>query len=71
MKEVPFKFAFDLNTGQVSLKGSFPNLPANLNFTVEYLKEFVGDGGRNVLFYSEKTSNHAGYIIVLQLVGAS
>lgn len=71
VKQVPFKFAFDLNTGQVSLKGSFPNLPANLNFTVEYLKEFVGDGGRNVVFYSEKTSDHAGYIIALQLVGAS
>jgi hypothetical protein len=42
-----------------------------LNFTVEYLKEFVGAGGRNVVFYSEKTSDNAGYIIALQLVGAS
>jgi hypothetical protein len=71
VKQAPFKFSFDLNTGQVSLKGSFPNLPANLNFTVEYLKEFVGAGGRNVVFYSEKASDNAGYIIALQLVGAS
>jgi hypothetical protein len=71
VNQVPFKFSFDLNTGRVSLSGSFPSLPATLHFTVEYLKEFDGAGGRNILFYSEKTSDNSGYVIALQLVGAS
>ena len=68
VNQVPCKFSFDLNSGKVSLNGAFPALPANLNFTVEYIREFVGEGGKNLLFHSEKTSDDAGYIIALQLV---
>ena len=71
VKQVPFTFSFDLNTGKVSLNGAFPGLPANLDFTVEYLKEFDGAGGENIVFYSEKTSDNAGYVIAIQLVAAS
>jgi hypothetical protein len=31
----------------------------------------MGAGGENVLFHSEKTSDHAGYVIAVQLVAAS
>jgi hypothetical protein len=71
VNQVPFTFSFNLNTAKVSLSGSFPNLPAALNFTVEYLKKFDGAGGKNIVFYSEKTSDNAGYVIAVQLVGAS
>jgi hypothetical protein len=71
LSQVPFAFAFDLNTGQASLHGAFPGLPANLHFTVEYLKEFDGAGGKNIVFCSETTSDNAGYVIAIQLVAAS
>ncbi len=71
MNPVPFTFAFDLNTGKVSMNGAFPGLPANLDFRVEYLKEFDGAGGKNIVFTSDKTSDHAGYVLAVQLVGAS
>jgi hypothetical protein len=70
LQQVPFTFSFNLNTGKVSLNGPFPGLPATLSFTVEYLKKFEGSGGRNILFRSERSSDHAGYVIALQLVGA-
>lgn len=60
---IPFLFSFDLNSGRVSLSGAFPNLPNDLHFTVEYLKEFTGAGGFNILFYSEKSSDNSGYIL--------
>ena len=69
--QVPCTFSFDLNKAKVSLSGAFPNLPATLDFTVEYVKTFDGAGGKNLLFHSEKTSDNAGYIITLQLVAAS
>jgi hypothetical protein len=69
--QVPCTFSCDLNTGKVSISGTFPDLPANLHFTVEYTKEFVDEAGKNLLFHSEKTSDNAGYIIAFQLVGAS
>lgn len=71
VNQVPFIFSINLNTAKVSLSGSFPNLPATLDFTVEYLKEFDDAGGKNIVFYSEKTSDNAGYIIAVQLVAAS
>lgn len=71
VNSVPFTFSFNLNTGKVSLNGAFPDLPTNLEFTVEYIREFVGGGGKNLLFHSEKTSDSAAYIIALQLVAAS
>lgn len=69
--QVPCTFSFDLNAGKVSLNGAFPGLSANLHFTVEYLKEFDGAGGKNIVFVSEKTSDNAGYVIALQLVAGS
>ena len=71
IKQVLFTFSFNLNTGKVSLNGAFPNLPVNLDFTVEYISEFDGAGGKNILFHSEKTSDQAGYVMAVQLVGAS
>lgn len=71
LNQVPFQFSFDLNTGRVSLSGAFPNLPNDLHFSVEYLKEFLGNGGFNVLFYSEKSSDNSGYIIAVQHVAAN
>lgn len=69
--EVACTFAFDLNTGKVTLHGAFPSLPASLNFHVEFLKSFTGAGGKNLLFTSNTTSDDAGYVIALELVGAS
>jgi hypothetical protein len=71
VNQVPFTFSFDLNTGKVTLAGSFPDLPPSLDFTVEFAKEFDGAGGENILFYSEKTSDNAGYVLAVQLVAAS
>jgi hypothetical protein len=71
VNQVPFTFSFDLNTGKVTLAGAFPGLASSLNFTVEYFKEFDGAGGENIVFTSDKTSDNAGYVIALQLVGAS
>ena len=68
---VPCTFAFDLNTGRATLAGALPNLPATLDFTVEYFKQFDGAGGENLLFYSDKSSDNAGYVIAIQLVAAS
>jgi hypothetical protein len=63
--------SFDLNKDKVSLSGAFPNLPATLDFTVEYVKKFSGADGENLLFHSERTSDNAGYIIAVQLVAGS
>jgi hypothetical protein len=71
VNQVPFKFSFNLNTGKVTLTGAFPGLPSTLDFEVEYLKEFQGNDGENIVFYSDKTSDNAGYVIALQLVAAS
>jgi hypothetical protein len=71
VNQIPCTFSFDLNTGKVTLAGAFPNLPPSLDFTVEYDKRFDGAGGENLLFHSEKTSDHAGYVIAIQLVAAS
>jgi hypothetical protein len=71
VNQVPFTFSFDLNAGKVTLAGSFPNLAPSLDFTVEFAKEFDGAGGENFLFYSERTSDHSGYVIAVELVAAS
>src|SRR5215469_6076374 len=71
VNQVPCTFSFDLNNGKVTLTGSFPNLPSSLEFTVEYDKSFDGAGGDNILFHSEETSDHAGYVIAMQHVAAS
>lgn len=71
VNQVPCTFSFDLNTGKVTLAGAFPGLPPGLDFTVEYGKRFDGADGETLLFHSGKTSGHAGYVIALELVGAS
>jgi hypothetical protein len=64
-------FAFDLNSRTVALTGAFPDLPATLHFTVEFLKSFDGGGGKNMLLGSATSSDHAGYVLAVQLVAAS
>ena len=71
VNQVPCTFSFDLNSGKVTLTGSFPNLPPSLDFTVEFDKRFLGAGGDNILFHSEKTSDNAGYVIAVIHVAAS
>jgi hypothetical protein len=71
VNQVPCTFSFDLTNGTVTLTGSFPNLPSSLEFTVEYDKRFLGAGGYNILFHSEKTSDDAGYVIALIHVAAN
>ena len=71
VNQVPCMFSFDLNSGKITLIGSFPGLPSSLDFTVEFDKRFQGAGGDNILFHSEKTSDHAGYVIAVQHVAAS
>ena len=71
IQQVPCTFSFDLNDGKVTLKGAFPNLPPTLHFRVEYFKEFQGADGKNIVFYSDESSDNAGYVIALQLVAAS
>jgi hypothetical protein len=66
--QIPCTFSFDLNSGTVTLTGAFPGLPGTLDFTVEYIREFSGNDGENILFHSGKTSDNAGYIIAVQLV---
>jgi hypothetical protein len=67
---VPCTFSFDLNTGKVTIAGAFPGLPPSLDFTVEYDRRFDNAGGENLLFHSGRTSDPAGYVIALELVGA-
>jgi hypothetical protein len=71
VNQVPCTFSFDLNSGKVTLAGSFPGLPPSLEFSVEFDKRFDSAGGANILFHSGKTSDEAGYIITVELVGAS
>jgi len=71
VNQVPCTFSFDLNSGKVTLTGSFPSLPSSLDFTVEFDKRFQDADGDNILFHSEKTSDNAGYVIALQHVAAS
>jgi hypothetical protein len=68
--QIPCTFSFDLATGTVTLIGTFPGLATSVSFTVHYLKEFVAAGGKNLLFYSPASSDDAGYVIAMQLVGA-
>ena len=71
VNQVAGTFSFDLNSGKVTLSGSFPNLPSSLDFTVEFDQRFQGAGGYNILFHSGKTSDHAGYLIAVQHVAAT
>jgi hypothetical protein len=69
LEQVPCTFSFDLNTGEIHLSGAFLNkLPPKLEFRVEYFKQFDGATGENILFYSDQSSDHAGYVIAMQRV---
>src|SRR5205807_6727525 len=71
LQQVPCTFSFDLNTGKVHLSGAFPNnLPSNLEFGVEYFKQFDAVGVEHILFYSDQTPDNPGYGIASQLVPA-
>jgi hypothetical protein len=69
--QVNFVFTADLNTGLVTLSGPFPGLNSVLEFKLEFLKEFLSEGGRSLLFYSEHTSDNAGYVIDFTLISSS
>jgi hypothetical protein len=71
LDEVPCTFAFNLNTGRVTLTGAFPDGSVSRRFRVALLKRFVNDEGRNILFTSDTSSDRAGYVLAMLLVGAS
>lgn len=71
LDEVSCTFAFNLNTGRVTLTGAFPAVSASLRFRVAFFKRFVNDEGQNILFTSDTSSDHAGYVLAMLLVGAS
>jgi hypothetical protein len=71
VNQVAGTFSFDLNSGKVTLTGSFPNLPSSLDFAVEFDQRFQGAGGYTILFHSGKTSDHSGYLIAVQHVAAT
>ena len=71
VNQVACTFSFDLNSGKVTLSGSFPNLPSSLDFAVEFDQRFQGAGGYTILFHSGKTSDHSGYLIAVQHVAAT
>jgi phage shock protein A len=71
LDEVPCTFAFNLNTGRVTLTGAFPGGSASRRFRVALFKRFVNAEGRNILFTSDTSSDHAGYVLAMLLVGAS
>jgi hypothetical protein len=69
--QVPCTFAFNLNTGRVTLTGAFPGGSVSVRFRVAVFKRFVNDEGRNILFTSDTSSDRAGYVLAMLLVGAS
>jgi len=70
--QVDCTFEFDLNTGQVTLGGTFPGLASTLTFHVELLKSFADpDVGPTRLFGSRTSSDHAGYVLAVAHVAAS
>jgi hypothetical protein len=71
LDEVPCTFAFNLNTGRVTIAGAFPGGSTPLRFRVAVLKRFVNDEGRNILFTSDTSSDRAGYVLAMLLVAAS
>lgn len=64
-------FAIDLNSGSVTITGTLPGLPPTLTFSVECYSEFDDAGGRDLLFVSRESSDGRGYVLAIQLVGAS
>jgi hypothetical protein len=69
--QIPCTFDFDLTPGKVTLTGAFPSRPATLTFHVELLKGFDDPGvGDTVLFASNRSSDHAGYVLSVVHVAA-
>jgi hypothetical protein len=59
-------FDFDLNDGKVTLTGAWPDRPSTLTFHVEKLKGFDDEGvGDTLLFASNRSSDHAGYVLAV------
>ncbi len=69
--QVPFTLTVDLNHATVTLQGAFPNIPSTLDFHLEFFKQFDGPMGDSILFYSDKSSDNAGYVINFVLVASS
>jgi hypothetical protein len=69
--EIPCTFDFDLNAGSVTLAGAFPGTASTLTFHVERLKGFDDPGvGDTVLFCSQTSSDHSGYVLAVCHVAA-
>jgi hypothetical protein len=71
VQQVPLAMKADLNTGTVTLQGAFPEIAPTLEFRLEYLKHFDDDAGKCIVFYSDKSSDKAGYVVTFCLVAAS
>ncbi|HUN91057.1 MAG TPA: hypothetical protein VMU33_03295 [Burkholderiaceae bacterium] len=69
--EVPITLTVDLNSGVVTVQGTFPSLPPKLEFKMEFLKQFDGESGDSILFYSDTSKDNAGYVIDFTLVASS
>jgi hypothetical protein len=69
--QVPLAMEADLNTGTVTLKGTFPEIAPTLEYRLEYLERFTEGGiGKSIVFYSksDKPSDKAGYISTFTLI---
>lgn len=71
VQQVPLTMKADLNAGTVTLQGAFPEIDPTLEFRLEYFKHFDDDDGKCIVFYSDKSSDKAGYLITFCLVAAS
>jgi hypothetical protein len=66
LDQLPCTFEFDLNDGKVTLTGAFPDRPSTLTFHVERLKGFDDEGvGDTLLFASNRSSDHSGYVLAV------
>src|SRR6516164_1832922 len=71
VNQVPLAMEADLNTGTVTLKGTFPEIAPTLEYRLKYLERFAEGGiGKSIVFYSktDKPSDKAGYISTFTLV---
>jgi len=68
--QVPLAMEADLNTGTVTLKGTFPEIAPKLECRLEYLERFTDEIGKNIVFYSksDKPADKAGYISTFSLI---
>jgi hypothetical protein len=66
----PFTLTINLNTGNVNGSWTYPGGgPAQTpTFKLVFYKRFTGDGGENLIFYADQSSDNAGYIITFTLL---